>query len=109
MRKGLREIADQPAAARLVFFAQEPDIVPQRQKMTEQLQRLLAAAQHQIGVGEPEAAREEHALAGRQAILGRGAVVTKHKPVNHELLLDCHDSRNDRSEEHTSELQSLAY
>ena len=51
------------------ILRQQADIVAQGEQMLEQSAGVVLAAEHQVGVGEPEAACQEGALAGRQARL----------------------------------------
>src|SRR5215831_7722815 len=75
MRKGLREIADLPPRLGIVFFREQPDVVPQRQQALEQGGRFGVAVLQRVIVGEPEAAGKKDALARRETIdAGLGAI-----------------------------------
>src|SRR4029077_1950603 len=69
VREGLREVSEMPPRARIILLAQESDIVAKRDKLLEQPHGIVAAAEQQIGVNQPEAARKERSFAGRQAVL----------------------------------------
>src|SRR5579875_3277401 len=70
MREGLGKVADLPLELRIVFLGEEPDIVAQREQALEQLARLVHPILQRVIVGEPEAAGEEGALAGRKPRMG---------------------------------------
>ena len=53
-----------------------------------QRSRLLAAARHRERVGEPEAARQERPLAGRQPVVGLVGRVAQHEALVVELAPD---------------------
>src|SRR6478672_9726445 len=95
MREGLWEIADQPARARFVLLAEQSNIITQRQKMVEQAQCFVAAAEHEIGIGEPEAAGKKDTLARRKTIGCGRAVVAQHQAVYQQAALDGRNGRND--------------
>src|SRR6185295_6839608 len=66
--EGLREIADQALRLGIVFLGEEADVGAQPEGTREAATRVVAPAQERQVVGEPERAREEGALAGRQAV-----------------------------------------
>src|SRR5260221_1670241 len=70
VREGLREIADQPPGLRIIFLGQQPEVVAQPEQPLEQALRLPAMTEQYQVVGQPEAAGQESALAGRQAVGG---------------------------------------
>ena len=57
----------------------------------EQPLGVVAAAEQHVGVGQPEAAGEERALARRQAVAARSGVVAQHEAVDDQLALDRRD------------------
>src|ERR1700676_3381790 len=52
--ESLRKIADQPAAARIIFLAQEADIVAQTYQSIKQTARFVPSVLHHIGIHHPE-------------------------------------------------------
>src|SRR5215211_5470630 len=88
MREGLREIADKPARTRIIFLAQEAEIVAEAEQPLEQLLRIVDAAEQHVGVREPKTAGEERALARRQAVVAAGGVVTQDETIDHQVALD---------------------
>src|SRR5262245_47375371 len=44
VRKGLRKVAELPLGARVVFFRQEAEVVPERQQSLKKILRLVVAA-----------------------------------------------------------------
>ena len=68
MRECLREIAKLPLRRRVVFFRQQANIVAQREQTLEQGACFGIPTLQLVIIGEPEAAREKHALTPRQAI-----------------------------------------
>jgi hypothetical protein len=54
---------------RVVFLAQQSDVVAQRDSRLNSALRVVEPPKHHIGVDQPEAARQEHAFAGRQAVV----------------------------------------
>ena len=65
MGEGLREIADLPLCERVVFLAQQPEIVAKPEKPVNERVGLSQPPLELIGVGKPEAAGEECPLARR--------------------------------------------
>ena len=68
MGKRLREITQHPPGARVVLLRQQSDVVPQRKKPFEQSRGFVVPAKQHVVVGQPEAAGQENALAGRESI-----------------------------------------
>ncbi len=64
-------------------------------QMLEQMHRFVAAAEHQIGIDEPEAAGEEHALAGRQAVFRPSRCRSGAPALDHQTTLDRLDGGDD--------------
>ena len=62
------------SADRVVLLGEQADVVGETGEPLEQRARLVEAPLHHVVVGEPERAREEHALAGGQAVGDLGAV-----------------------------------
>src|SRR5207245_2550841 len=52
---------------------------------------ILTAAEKDVGIGQPEAARQERALPRRKPILRGSRVVAEHKAISHEFALDRFD------------------
>ncbi len=76
MREGLRKIADQALELRIVFLAQQADIVAKPDQPPKQPLGLVESFLQNVGVDQPEAAGQERALARRQRVLdllGRGS------------------------------------
>src|SRR5271163_1295143 len=59
MRERLRKIADQALEVRIVFFAQQADIVAQPDQPSEQLFSFAEALLQYVDVDQPETAGEE--------------------------------------------------
>jgi hypothetical protein len=74
MAERLRRVADLTRIPGVVFLAEQPDVVAQREQPVEELMCLFVAADHVQGVGQPEAACQERALAAGQAVDGRSGV-----------------------------------
>ncbi len=81
--------------ARVVFLAQQSDIVAQREQPVEQRPRVRKTVLQDIGIDQPEAAGEEGALPRRQAVIGRRGVVAHHETVFQQAPLDCLDRADD--------------
>src|SRR5579875_3112015 len=64
----LRCVPDQPAVPRVELLAEQPDVIPQAEQLLEQFHGLVPLPGQLQGVGEPEAAREERALAAAQPV-----------------------------------------
>ena len=92
-RDRLREIPDQPPGDRGVFLGEQPEVLRQGQQAVEQPVRVVDSAEQREVVDEPEAAREEGAFAGRQAVVVFGRVIAQHEAVVHQAVLD----RGDRA------------
>src|SRR5690242_2706603 len=65
----LRGVSDLSAAGRVVFLAQQPNVVAQSQQSIEQLGCLVVVADAAQRIGQPEAAGEEDALAAGQSVV----------------------------------------
>lgn len=66
----LREITHEALTADVVFFGQEPHVVAQADDTLEKAASVIEAAGQNIGVGEPEAARQEGASpSGRPSLV----------------------------------------
>ena len=95
MREGLWEVAQHASGPRVVLLRQQTDVVPQVEQSLEQLACLVDLPLHRQDVREPERARQEHSLAGREAV--HRAVVTRavaeHQPIHHQLVTDRVDRR----------------
>src|SRR5215475_3450574 len=88
MGERLREIADQPSRLRIVFFAQQADIIAQLEQAIEQRPRIMQSALQHIGINQPEAASQESPLARCKAVLGFLGVVAHHESVYQQVPLD---------------------
>jgi hypothetical protein len=84
----MREVADEPLGLRVVLLRQQPDVVREGDQPVVQGPRLVAAAGQRERIREPEAARQERALAGRQPVVGLVGRVAQQEPVVAELALD---------------------
>ena len=89
MREALREVADQTlrCADRIPRRA-SPTSFASASSRSNNCARFVVPAGHRVGVREPEAAREEGAFAGRQAVVDRSRVVAQHEAVAQQALLD---------------------
>src|SRR5437016_1378831 len=88
MGEGLREIAYERAASRLVFFRQQAEIVAQRDQTAKQLLRFAPAASAGVRIDKPEAAGQESAFAAGQAILGLLGLIAQNKSLPQQVLFD---------------------
>ena len=68
VRERLREVAEQPLRDGVVLLGEQADVVREADEPLEERARFVVAADQLVAVDEPERAREEHALAGRQAV-----------------------------------------
>src|SRR3546814_8253816 len=100
-RIGLREIAPQLAAREIEIFGQQARRCAVREHLFEQLARLVAPPAQVQRLDQPEGADIEGGLGQAEIIL---AVVSQHMLAATQRLFDRGEGR---SEEHTSELQSL--
>src|SRR5919198_4058631 len=75
VREGLREVAELAAELRVVLLGEQAEVGAEREEPLEELPRLVEPALEREVVHEPEGAREEDALAGRQAVDGHGLLV----------------------------------
>src|SRR5438105_9192471 len=66
--EGLGEVPQEAAGLGVVLLREQPDVVSEVEQPLEELARLLQPALEREGVREPEGARQEDALAARQAI-----------------------------------------
>jgi len=88
MREGLGKVAEESPCRRVVLLGQEAHVVAEREEPFEDFARLGTAALKRKIVGEPEGARQEGALPGRQAVDVRRRRISQHETVRHELLPD---------------------
>src|SRR5262249_35764316 len=91
MRECLREVAKLAPRLRVVFFREQDNIVPQREQTLEQGACLNIPMLQLVVGGEPEAAREKHAFAWRQAVDVCLGSIPQHKAIDQELALDGRD------------------
>jgi hypothetical protein len=68
VREGLWEVPELAPRAGVVLLGEEPDVVPERHETVEQGRRVVVPSLEREHLDEPERAREEDALAGRQAV-----------------------------------------
>src|ERR671931_264589 len=91
VREGLREVAELAPQLRGVLLREQAEVGAKREQPLEELPRLVEPALEREVVDEPEGARQEDALAGRQAVDRHGLVVgavALHEAVADELPLD---------------------
>src|SRR5262245_52925962 len=88
VREGLREISELAFRTRVVLFGEQANVVPEREQVLEHLARFVDAAEQREVVYVPEAAREERALAWRQAIFRFLGAIAQHEPVDPEIASD---------------------
>ena len=87
MRERLREVPYLAADARVVLLGQQTDVVGEAGEPVGTAPAPRRAADQRQAVGEPERARQERALTGRQAVVGVARVVAEQEPVDAELAL----------------------
>src|SRR5262245_6662672 len=87
MREALREVTNETLGRRIVFLSQQPDVVRERQQSVEHDLRFFVPAGHRVSIREPEAARDEDAFAGRQAVFGFLGVIAHDEAVAQQALL----------------------
>jgi hypothetical protein len=88
VRKRLREITDEPLRLGFVFFGEQPDVVREGHEPLEQRLRLVAMAEQQVGIDQPERARKKYAFATRQPVELLPRTVSSHEPVVQQLFFD---------------------
>ena len=93
--EGLREVADEPASARVVFLRRAARRRWRARAAARTARRPRRGARAARGVDEPERARQEGALAGRQPVVGLLGRVAQHEPVAAQLALDRLDRARD--------------
>src|SRR2546423_913299 len=91
VRESLRKVSEMTPRAWIILLAQKSDIVAQRDKLLEEPHGIIPAAEQQIGVRQPEAASEEGAFAGRQAVFRLERVVAQHQSIDDKSPLDRRD------------------
>ena len=95
VRERLRKVAHLPLETRVVFLGEQAEVIAQREEPLEEAQRIIATAEQYVVVGEPEAAGEKRAFAGRQAVVSVLAVVAQHEAIDEEMLFDEGDGARD--------------
>src|SRR5919198_102574 len=92
VREGLREVAELAAELRVVLLGEEAEVGAEREELLEERPRLVEPALEREVVDEPEGARQEGALAGRQAV-DRHRLLVRLVALDEagadELALDC--------------------
>ena len=88
MGEGLREVAEQPPAHRIVLLGQQAQVVGRGRQPLEHRLGLGVAPGQLVDVAQPETAGQKGAFAGRQAIDLRLRRVTQQKAVDQKLALD---------------------
>src|SRR5919106_3739771 len=88
VRERLREIAEQPARARVVLLGQPADVVADSQDALENLARLGQSALQGEVVGQPQGAGKERPFPRRQAIHLGPRPVAGDEPIHGELVAD---------------------
>ena len=98
MRERLREVPDQAPGVDVVLLGEQAEVVAEREQPLEERLRLGEAALEHHHLDEPERARQERPLAGREpvdaGVLLVGAVPLD-EPVAHEVPLDRRDRARD--------------
>ena len=89
----MRKVADQPTRSRIIFFAQQTDVIAKADQALEQVDRVRSAILHHINVRKPEAAGEKRAFSGWQSVYVAIRIVTHHQSVDQQVTLD----RSDRT------------
>src|SRR4051812_36853519 len=87
MGKGLGKIAEQSARARLVLLGEEVEVVAQGDQTLEKRLGFAQATGVNVGIDEPEAAREERTLLAGQAVVGVFRAIAQHEAVAQKVLL----------------------
>src|SRR5262245_28428988 len=97
VRERLREVAEQPLLVRVVLLGEQAEVVADSEQPLEERARLVPAAEGGEAVDEPERARQEHALAGREAVdLARVLLaVALDEAVARQVALDALDRADD--------------
>gem|GEM_PF-5584553 len=88
MRKTLRKVAHQAAAHDVVLFRQQPQVVAQGQQTVEKPLRIAQPALHDVGVRQPETARQEDALLALQPVVGILDRIPAQQAAVHEFAFD---------------------
>src|SRR5215213_8205453 len=97
VRERLRKVAELHPGPRIVFFAQEAEIVTQSEQAIEQRLRFVQPALHSEDFDQPERASQEDAFARWEPIdmLLILASVAKQETVDTELASDRFDGRDE--------------
>src|SRR5687768_8919537 len=90
--KCLREVSKLAPEAGMVFLCKKPEVVAQRQEALEKGFGIARAADHGVGVGEPETANEKGPFLASKSVFGFPDTIAQHKPVFQEFALDSFDS-----------------
>src|ERR687890_2780651 len=88
MCKRLWEVAHQALCARVVLFAEQPNIVAQREQPLDEFLGLPVTAYAPQRVDYPEAADQERALASCETVVGLVCSVAKYEAVFGQLAAD---------------------
>src|SRR5271165_4042538 len=89
MAVGLRKIAEHAAAGGIELLRKQAHVVASAEQPLEESFRVVVPALQDIIVHEPEAARQERALARREAVAGvLGFVPQNEFVIDKQLLLD---------------------
>jgi hypothetical protein len=81
MAERLRKISDHAAGTRVVFLGEQTEIIPQREQVLKKHARIIVTMLQDVIVRQPEAAGEECALPGRQAVDALLGVVAHRQPA----------------------------
>src|SRR5215207_947257 len=68
VREGLRHVPEQPARPGVVLLREQADVVPDSEQLLEERRRLVEPSRQGQVLDEPERARQEDALSGREAV-----------------------------------------
>lgn len=97
MGEGLRVVASEAAGVSVVFLGEETERGAEREEAIEESDGFVAAAEKGEAVDEPEGARKEGTLAGREAVDvgGSGGMIAADEAVGDEIALDGFDRADD--------------
>src|SRR5256885_16952801 len=95
MRESLRKVAHLALQPGVVFFAEQTEIVAQREQPIDHVLRLGMPALPLPRVSQPETAGEKDAFTRRQTICAALGAVSRNKAIDQQLAFDRRDGATD--------------
>ena len=88
VRERLWEVADETTCVGVVLLGQKADVVPQVEQSLEEPSCVIDASHQDIGVRQPEAARQKSSLTARQPVIAAVRVIAEQKSIDEQPPLD---------------------